>query len=75
MRDALRAGFGVSLIPRSYVEGDLRKGALETVLDDWSTAESTHYAVYPSRQHLALKTRVFLDFLVSQFSGAEIEKN
>ncbi|MDW6026551.1 LysR family transcriptional regulator [Mesorhizobium sp. BAC0120] len=67
VRDALRGGFGVSLIPFPYVQTDLKAGRLESALDDWATAETTHYAIYPSRQHLAPKIRVFLDFLVRQF--------
>ncbi|MGJ8758648.1 LysR substrate-binding domain-containing protein [Acinetobacter sp. HC8-3S] len=67
VRDALRAGFGVSLIPRPYVQQDLQTGVLQEVLQDWSTTEITQYAIYPSRQHLAPKIRVFIDFLVEQF--------
>lgn len=67
VRDALRAGFGVSLIPRPYVQQDLQTGVLQEVLQDWSTTEVTQYAIYPSRQHLAPKIRVFIDFLVEQF--------
>jgi len=68
VRDALRAGFGLSLIPFPYVEEDLREGRLVRALDDWSTVKTTLYAVYPSRQHLAPKVRVFLDFLVEAFT-------
>ncbi|MBB6488690.1 LysR family transcriptional regulator [Rhizobium lusitanum] len=67
VRDALRGGFGVSLIPLPYVVNDLKAGRLQSALDDWTTAETTHYAVYPSRQHLAPKIRVFLEFLTEQF--------
>lgn len=69
VRDALRAGFGLSLIPRPYVEEDLREGRLQAVLGDWRTVETTLYAVYPSRQHLAPKIRTFLDFLIGTFGG------
>lgn len=68
VRDALRAGFGVSLMPRPYVEGDLAHGRLQSALEDWSTVETTLYAVYPSRQHVAPKIRAFLDFLIEEFS-------
>jgi DNA-binding transcriptional LysR family regulator len=68
VRDALREGFGVSLMPQPYVENDLREGRLQSALEDWSTVETKLYAVYPSRQHLAPKIRVFLDFLVEEFS-------
>jgi len=68
VRDALRAGFGVSLIPLPYVAQDLKTGRLRAALTDWATTETTQYAVYPSRQHMAPKIRVFLDFLVRQFA-------
>jgi DNA-binding transcriptional LysR family regulator len=54
-------------MPRPYVEEDLREGRLQSALEDWSTVETTLYAVYPSRQHLAPKIRVFLGFLVEEF--------
>jgi DNA-binding transcriptional LysR family regulator len=68
VRDALREGFGLSLMPYPYVENDLREGRLQSALEDWSTVETVLYAVYPSRQHLAPKIRVFLDFLVEEFA-------
>lgn len=64
VRDALRAGIGLSLIPRLYVGEDLEQGRLRTVLDDWSPVETSVYAVYPSRRFIDAKLRAFLDFLV-----------
>ncbi len=69
--DALREGFGVSLVPRIYVEEDLDRGSLQTVLDDWAPDETTLYAIYPSRQYLVSKVRVFLDFLADEFAKLE----
>ncbi|MEO0781661.1 MAG: LysR family transcriptional regulator [Pseudomonadota bacterium] len=66
VRDALRAGFGVSLIPRMYVADDLASGRLVTVLSDWSANETPLYAVYPSRQYVVPKVRAFLDFLIEE---------
>ena len=68
VRDALRAGFGISLVQYPFVEEDLRMGRLERALEDWSTVSSTLYAVYPSRQHVAPKLRAFLDFLIAEFA-------
>jgi DNA-binding transcriptional LysR family regulator len=68
VRDALRAGVGVSLIPRPYVEDDLQDGRLQAALEDWSSVETTLYAIYPSRQHIAPKSRAFLDFLIEAFN-------
>lgn len=64
IRDALRAGFGLTLIPRAYVQDDLARGTLATVLDDWQTPDTGVHAVYASRRHLDAKVRVFVDFLV-----------
>jgi len=67
---ALRAGFGLSLVPHPYVEEDIREGRLVSALADWRTVETTLYAIYPSRHHLAPKIRVFVDFLVDAFASA-----
>lgn len=69
VRDALRAGFGLSLVPHPYVDDDLRTGRLVPALSDWRTIETTLYAIYPSRHHLAPKTRAFVDFLVEAFAS------
>lgn len=69
LRDALRAGFGLSLIPHAYVQDDLATGQLQAALTDWHNVETTLYAIYPSRQYLAPKTRVFLDFLAETFKS------
>jgi DNA-binding transcriptional LysR family regulator len=69
VRDALRAGFGLSLIPRMYVADDLASGRLRAALEHWAPNETSLYAVYPSRRHVVSKVRVFLDFLVEELSA------
>ena len=69
VRDAVRAGFGLTMIPRPYVKDDLRDGSLVSAMDDWITSSTTLYAIYPSREHLAPKNRVFVDFLIGEFAG------
>jgi len=64
VREALLAGFGISLIPLVYVRDDIEHGRLVTVLDAWSTVETHVYAVYPSRRYLNSKVRAFVDFLI-----------
>jgi len=72
VRDALRAGFGLSLIPWLYVRMDIEQGRLRTVLNDWSTVQTSIYAVYPSRRYAAAKLRAFLDFLVEELGSDSI---
>lgn len=40
VRDALRGGFGVNLIPLPYVAKDLQDGRLQSALDDWTTPDT-----------------------------------
>jgi DNA-binding transcriptional LysR family regulator len=68
VRDALLAGFGVSLVPRIYVADQLDRGDLTTLLDDWSATETTVYALYPSKKHVSAKVKAFLDFVAEQLS-------
>lgn len=70
IRDALQAGFGISLIPRIYVADDLASGTLTQVLGDWQSNRTPVYAVYPSRQYLVPKVRCFIDFLAETLGPA-----
>ena len=63
VRDALTEGFGISMIPRIYVEDELKDGRLVPVLLNWKPNKTSVYAVYPSRRHLPNKVRVFIDFV------------
>lgn len=71
VRDALCAGFGLSLVPWIYVREQLESGALCTALDDWAPDETTLYAVYPTKRYVMSKVRVFLDFLIDELGGGE----
>jgi DNA-binding transcriptional LysR family regulator len=66
VRDALRAGFGLSLIPLIYVKDDIAQGLLGTVLDAWSAVDLSVFAIYPSRRHVVAKVRALVDFLVDE---------
>jgi DNA-binding transcriptional LysR family regulator len=69
VRDALLAGFGLSLVPRIYVAEQIRRGELTTVLDDWPSTETSVYALYPSKKHMSAKVKAFLEFVVEQLSS------
>ena len=63
----------MSLIPWLYVREDIEQGRLRTVLNDWSTVETSVYAVYPSRRYVVAKLRAFLDFLVEELGSDSIQ--
>ena len=61
------AGEAPEIRPVVDVEDDLADGRLVPALEDWATVDTTLYAIYPSRQYLAPKIKVFLDFVAQEF--------
>lgn len=49
----------------------LRSGRLEVILDDFELPPADIYAIYPQKHNLAAKVRVFVDFLIRHFQGAD----
>ncbi len=66
---AIRDGLGIGLLLGYMAQPDLDAGHLEPVLPALGITGGGLYAVYPSRQHLAPKVRVFVDFLVERLGG------
>jgi len=65
--EAARRGLGVVYTPTFFCCGDVRDGALETVLEDFDDEPISIYAVYPHRRHLSPRVRAFVDFLADRF--------
>jgi DNA-binding transcriptional LysR family regulator len=64
VREALIAGLGIALRSTWDVGPELKSGALQQVLSDYSVGSRVAiHAVYPSRRHLEQKVRVFVDYL------------
>ena len=61
------AGYGIAWRSTWEVESDIAAGRLETVLDDFAAAPNGIYAVFPQRKHLALRVRLWIDFLKDQY--------
>ncbi len=67
-RVAAVQGLGVLLLPTFYVGDDIREGRLTPVLSDYRVARDTSvYAVYPARDYLPPKVRMFVDLLAERF--------
>ena len=60
---AARTGYGIAYLGLLEVFDDLRNGTLVRVLSDYPAAGVPFSLVYPSRRHLAPRTRVVLDFI------------
>jgi len=67
LRDAAVKGLGIALLPTFIAGADLQQGTLSTILADYKAPELSLYAIYPPNRHLAVKVRVFIDFLVERF--------
>jgi len=67
LRDAAVNDRGIVLLPVFLAENALKRGALQPILADYKAPEITLYAVYPPTRHLAVKVRLFIDFLVERF--------
>jgi DNA-binding transcriptional LysR family regulator len=68
VRETVLAGLGIALRSTWDIGPELRTGALVRVLPDWhGSANVGLYAVYPSRQFLPSKVRVFIDFLADLY--------
>lgn len=71
LRDAAIKGLGIALLPAFIAQQALRDGALRGVLSAYQAPPLTLFAVYPPTRHLAVKVRVFIDFLVERFGSAQ----
>jgi DNA-binding transcriptional LysR family regulator len=68
---AVIAGLGLGLIPPFNIHEELRVGSLVPLLRSYRTPELSIAALYPHRQHLAAKVRVFIDALAKLFAGRD----
>jgi DNA-binding transcriptional LysR family regulator len=64
-------GAGIVFEPAFIVGPDVRAGRLVPLLQDFAPQATPIYAVYPSRKHLSAKVRLFVEFLVERFAGAQ----
>jgi DNA-binding transcriptional LysR family regulator len=65
IREAVRAGLGVSVLPEFLIREDLRCGRLVRVLPQWNTQDLPVHVVYAGARLLPARVRTFIDFAVS----------
>jgi DNA-binding transcriptional LysR family regulator len=66
VRSAALGGLGIALLPEYQIVDDVKEGRLQLVLPDYTSEPLPAYRVYPSRRHLAPRTRVVIDFLIEE---------
>jgi DNA-binding transcriptional LysR family regulator len=70
---AARTGYGIAYLALVEVFDDLRSGTLVRVLRDFPAADLPFSLVYPSRRHLAPRTRLVMDFIWEQVRHIQTE--
>jgi DNA-binding transcriptional LysR family regulator len=71
VRQAVLAGYGIGRLAEAMVLDDIRSSRLYRLLADFPSARRPIYLVYPSRRHLAPRTRLVIDFLVERFAALD----
>jgi DNA-binding transcriptional LysR family regulator len=64
-------GHGIAWRSLWEVEGDIADGRLVSVLDAFAAPPNGIYAVFPQRKHLAVRVRLWIDFLKRQYGQAD----
>lgn len=67
VRQAALSGYGIALLGDPLTVTEIRAGRLYRLLPDYVARRRKAFVVYPSRRHLAQRTRVVIDFLVEEF--------
>ena len=71
LHDWCLRGWGIAWRSTWEVEAEIAAGELVAVLEDFAAPPNGIYAVFPERKHLALRVRLWIDFLKRHFSAPE----
>lgn len=70
------AGMGLALLPHWLVDSEVEAGRLTKVLPNYEVTatnfDTSAWFVYPSRNYVPLKVRVFIDFLQQHLLGKQL---
>jgi DNA-binding transcriptional LysR family regulator len=69
LKRAALDGIGILRFPELFVEQELRDGRLVKILSEYEMHCVWLSAVFPTRENLAPKVRVFVDFLAEHFGN------
>ncbi len=70
----VKRGVGITRLPLSTCENEIRRGELEVILEDYDPQILDIYLVYPHRQFLTAKVRAFVDFVVAAFPPSSFRR-
>ncbi len=64
---AALAGVGIAAFTRATVQDDLLSGRLVQLLPNFTLGQRHYYALYPHARHVALKVKVFVEFMTEHY--------
>jgi DNA-binding transcriptional LysR family regulator len=70
LAEAAIQGLGITLLPDFIIHEALAEGRLVRVLEDWERAPLTLSVLYPSRRHVPAKTRLLIEYLITNLQAA-----
>ena len=62
LREAVRMGLGIAVLPEWLIAEDILSRRLIRVLPAWQAEDLPAHIVYPVQRHLPLRVRTFIDF-------------
>ncbi len=68
LHDWCLAGYGIAWRSIWEVEVEIASGKLAALLEDFAAPPNGIYAVFPQRKHMALRVRLWIDFLKDNYS-------
>ena len=71
LREWCLAGYGIAWRSTWEVEHDIAAGRLQPVLEAFAAPPNGIYAVFPQRKHMALRLRLWIDFLKAHYGRAD----
>lgn len=74
IRQCALAGMGLALLPEWLVDEDIRSGLLVNLFAEYAVTatdyDSAVWLLYPSREYMPLKTRIFMDHLLESLRSS-----
>lgn len=64
----LESSKGIAVLPDFLIKDALKKKEILQVLPEWHLKEIPLYLIYPSKEYIPLKTRMFIEFIMKSFN-------
>lgn len=64
---AIKTGLGIGYVPDYFALPMIAQGEMNHVLPDWSSKVRTLYMLYRDRDHLSMRVRLFIEFVIMHF--------